>query len=298
MDRGFAYRSAKLACGMREERRDELLALSFESLPPERVMALVSTRGGGVSVGAYASLNMGLRVGDEEAAVLTNRRRFFDAFGLPLERSMWCRQVHADAVVVVDEQTACRRADGRCDRGALDETTVIADTDALITDLVGVPLCVTLADCVPVVLYDPDHHVVGLAHAGWGGTVARIASRTVALMRSRFQTDPRRLLAGIGPSIDATNYEVGSDVIARAGGAYGPDAARIMKPASVPGKAHFDLWVANRIDLCDAGVPPDQIELSGVSTVQELDRFYSHRHQTRGPHPQTGRFIAVAMLVG
>lgn len=282
---------------MREERRDELLALSFDSLPSERLTTLVSTRGGGVSSGPYSTLNMGLRVGDEDHAVLTNRRRFFNAFGLPLERSMWCRQVHADTVVVVDERAARPRPDGRQDRGAFDETTVISDTDALITDIVGVPLCVTLADCVPVVLYDPEHHALGLAHAGWGGTVARIASRAVARMQERFHTDPRRLLAGIGPSIDAANYEVGPDVIARGTAAYGPDAPRIMTPAA-SGKAYFDLWAANEIDLRDAGVTPSQIEVSGISTVEELDRFYSHRHETREPHPQTGRFIAAAMLQG
>jgi len=282
---------------MSKDIQNGLTALRFETLPGNRLDALVSTRTGGLSTGPYASLNLGLRVADDAPAVIENRRRFFEAYGLPLDRSVWCKQVHADGVTVVDAATVAVRPDGRQDRGAFDEDSIITDTDALVTNRVGVPLCVTLADCVPVVLYDAEHHAVGLAHAGWGGTVARITSRTVDVMRERYGTAPRALLSAIGPSIGPDHYEVGDDVIRRARAAHCEDAGQILRNRA-DGKALFDLWEANVIDLMAAGVPRKHIELSRISTVDNLDMFYSHRFETRGEHKQTGRFVTVAMLRG
>lgn len=275
---------------MQTDTRGDIAVLRFASPPALRIDALVSTRAGGVSTGPYASLNVGLRVGDEAERVVENRRRLFEAYDLPLGRSVWCRQIHRDTVAVVDEQTVARRPDGRRDRGAFDEDTVIVGTDALVTDLVGVPLCVTLADCVPVVIYDLGHHAVGLAHAGWGGTVARIASRTVRTMSERYDTDPAAVIAAIGPSIGPERYEVGADVIEAARSGYGDDADRILR--GLPGgKALFNLWEANAIDLQSVGVPGERIELSAISTIDALDRFYSHRAEQ-----VTGRLAGVAML--
>lgn len=272
--------------------RGDLTALRFASLPADRIDALVSTRNGGVSTGRYASLNVGLRVADDADLVVENRRRLFDAYDLPLERSVWCKQVHRDDVAVVDERTVAERPDGRRDRGAYDEDTIVTDTDALVTDLVGVPLCVTLADCVPVVIYDPEHHAVGLAHAGWGGTVARIASRTVEVMRDRYDTDPAAIIAAIGPSISPERYEVGSNVIDAARNGYGDVTERVLRPLP-EGKALFDLWEANALDLRSAGVPAERIEVSAISTIDDLDRFYSHRAEQT-----TGRLAGVVMLRG
>lgn len=275
---------------MYRDARDGLTAYRFETLPDERLDALVSTRAGGQSSDAYTSLNLGLRVDDDPRDVVANRRRLFDAYTLPLDRSVWCKQIHHDDVTVVEAGMLEPRGDGRRDLGAFDEETIVTDTDALVTDLGGVPLCVTLADCVPVVIYDPQHHAVGLAHAGWGGTVARIASRTVAVMGERYGSDPGALVAAIGPSIAPNRYEVGPNVIDAATKAYGNDADRILRPAS-DGKALFDLWEANATDLERAGLDRARIEVSGISTIDALDEFYSHRAEG-----VTGRFIASVML--
>jgi polyphenol oxidase len=280
-----------MVAGVRREQRQDLSVYRFERLPVNAIAQLVSTRTGGVSTGPYASLNLGLRVEDDEARVLENRRKLFDAFDLPLDRSVWCRQVHGDGVHVVASRDVEPRADGRRDRGGFDETTVIDATDALVTELPQVPLCVTLADCVPVVLYDAEHHAIGLAHAGWGGTVARICTRTVETMTREYGTDPTVLVGGIGPSISPTRYAVGSDVVARARDAYGDDAGRILHDSEEPGKAVFDLWEANLIDLESAGVARDNVEVSGISTIDALDEFYSHRAEK-----PTGRLIAAVML--
>lgn len=269
---------------MHRDEREGLRAYRFDTLPEERVDALVSTRFGGESRAPWASLNLGLRVGDDKSTVVKNRERLFSAYGLPLEQSVWCRQIHRDDVTVVDQ---------RGERGAVDEANIIDKTDALVTDLVGVPLCVTLADCVPVVLYDADHHAVGLAHAGWGGTVNRIASRTVGVMQERYGTDPAVLTCAIGPSISPDRYEVGGEVIDRARAAYGD--APILRDLG-GGKALFDLWESNVLDLVSAGVPRERIEVSGISTIDALDEFYSYRFETQGDAPETGRFITAVTL--
>ena len=273
---------------MHVDPRDGLIVYRFESIPANRVDAFVSTRVGGVSTAPYASLNVGLRVGDEDAAVVENRRRLFAAYDLPLERSVWCKQVHGNSVAVVTDREIAPRNDGARDRGAFSEATIIQDCDALITQLVGVPLCITLADCVPVVLYDNNPHAVGLVHAGWRGTVHGIVGQTVHAMREHFGTDPASLVAAIGPSISPERYEVGADVIALAREAYG-DAA-VLHPVTSD-KALFDLWEASALDLERSGVSRDRIEIAAISTIDALDRFYSHRAERT-----TGRVAAAVML--
>ena len=274
---------------MHSDRRDGLVALRFETLPADRLDALVSTRAGGISTGPYASLNLGLHVDDAAEPVVANRRRFFGAFGLALETSVWCRQVHRATVTIVDD-------DALLGRGAFDLASALPESDAVVTDRAGVPLVVLLADCVPVVLYDPEHHALGLAHAGWGGTVERIGSHTVTTMQERYGTDPSSLLAAIGPSIGPDRYEVGGEVIGRARDAYAGHADRILRPVADDDKALLDLWEANATDLELAGVPRERIEIAGLSTIDDLDTFYSHRFETRRGVPHTGRFATVVCL--
>jgi polyphenol oxidase len=266
-----------------EDKRDGLTGHRFETLDPGSVNAFVTTREGGLSLDPYRSLNLGLRVGDDPEVVLENRRRVFQAFKLDLERSVWCRQIHACGVVVVD------KADRG--RGALTEENIVPDADALVTDVPELPLCVTLADCVPVVIHDVRRSVLGLAHAGWGGTVSRIASQTVKVMSKQFGSRPSDLAVGIGPSIGPKRYEVGQEVVERANKAFGAQTTDLIVPLPDPGKALFDLWTANRIDLESVGVPPSHIELAEISTDERLDVFYSHRVEGT-----TGRFIAAASL--
>lgn len=272
-----------MVCGVLRDRRDSLTGYRFETLDAASVNALVTTRRGGLSSEPYRSLNLGLRVGDDPEVVLANRRRAFQAFGMDLGRSVWCRQIHADEVVVVNEADA--------GRGALTEENVVPDADALVTDVPGLSLCVTLADCVPVLIHDARRGVLGVAHAGWGGTVSQIASRTVEVMQERFGTEPVDLIAAVGPSIGPKRYEVGQEVIERANEAFGDRVPDVIRPLPEPEKALFDLWTANRIDLESVGVLPSRIEIAEISTDEQLDEFYSHRVEGT-----TGRFIAAASL--
>ncbi|HWK27934.1 MAG TPA: peptidoglycan editing factor PgeF [Solirubrobacter sp.] len=186
--------------------------------------------------------------------------RFFAAFGLP--PAAWCEQVHGNGVAVATEPATYPGA------------------DALVTDVCGLPLAIRHADCVPIVLYDPERHAVGVAHAGWRGTVARIASRTVAALRERYGSDPAALVCALGPSIAPDDYEVGPEVIAAARRAYGD--------APVLRGANFDLWAANALDLASAGVR--RIEVTGVPTGGS--DFFSYR----ADGPGTGRLATIAML--
>lgn len=262
---------------MHREELGSVVVYRFESLPGT-VEAFVSTRLGGVSEAPFDSLNLGLRVGDDPERVVENRRLLFGALGIGLERSVWCKQIHADGVTVVGAADA--------GRGSLEEGSIVDGTDALVTDVPGLSLCVTVADCVPVAIVDPERAVIGLAHAGWGGTVARISSKTVEAMRQRFGSDPAAIVAAVGPSIGPAGYEVGEDVIERARAAFGERSAEILEPGAGE-RAFFDLWSANRIDLEEAGVPPAQIEVSEIASDRHLDEFYSHRHEGG----RTGRFI-------
>lgn len=273
---------------MHSDDRAGLRVYRFERLPADRVDVLVSTRKGGVSKSPYESLNLGLRVEDSSEDVIANRRRLFETYDLPLDRSLWCNQPHEDGVAVVTENEIRLGVAGRHDRGAYTEDNIIAGVDALVTGLVGVPLCVTLADCVPVVLYDPEHHAVGLVHAGWRGMVKRIVSQAVERMHDSFGTDPASLVAAVGPAIAAEQFEVGQEVVAAARRAYG-DAPVLEEAAN--GKGYFDLWEASVVDLELAGVPRDRVELAGISTADALDEFYSHRVEG-----QTGRVIAAVTL--
>ncbi len=226
-------------------------------------------------------MNLGMRVEDDQDTVLRNRRLLFSELDLDLERSVWCKQIHRDGVTAVTADDL--------GRGALDESEIIDETDAMVTDLRGVTLAVTLADCVPVVIYDPVEHVVGLAHAGWGGTVRRISSRTVGEMTRLWGCDPEHLIAAVGPSISPDDYEVGQDVVDAARDAYGEGSGVIVDGSD--GKTSFDLWGANRLDLESAGIRPDRIEIAGISTGSNLDDFYSYRMEG-----VTGRFVTAVTL--
>jgi YfiH family protein len=177
------------------------------------------------------------------------------------------------------------------------------DVDALITSASQTPLVILTADCAAIFLYDFRHNAIGIAHAGWRGTVGMIAAQTVRHMHAMFDTFPRDVVACIGPSIGPCCYEVGDEVI-NAVGEFLPEytdevlvepdmaSAGSFRSSVNAGRKHFDLWRANELILSDVGVPEQQIEIARLCTACHTDLFYSHRAE-KGV---TGRFGGVIML--
>jgi len=245
--------------------------------------AVVTTRGGGVSAGPYASLNLSLHVGDQAADVLENRRRAAAALGADLRDMVFCDQSHDRDVRVV---SAADRG-----RGSLSLDDAMAQTDALVTAEPDVVLVVMVADCVPIVLYDPAAHVLACVHAGWRGTVARVSEAAVAAMRA-LGARPENIIAGLGPAIAPDRYQVGADVVAAAEQGLGSSAAQVIRPDGT-GKWLFDLWAANLLVLREAGVADEHISVTAIPTGSAgSDQFFSDREVR-----PCGRFGAIARLL-
>jgi hypothetical protein len=245
--------------------------------------AVVSTRQGGVSAGAYDSLNLGAHVGDDPDAVAENRNRLAAALGA--DRLTVADQRHTDRVAVVDESLAGRGHDGGADAAA-----AFPATDALITNLPGVALAILVADCAPLVLYDPVRRAIGVAHSGRVGTIKGVVPKTIAAMTATFGSAPDDLLIGIGPAIGAASYEIGAAEAAEVIAAFGPEASPLLTE-NRPGHALFDLTGAIRRQLDAAGVAAKNVHDLAIDTRQRTDTFFSDR----AARP-CGRFAAVARL--
>ena len=194
------------------------------------------------------------------------RLRLAEALGVSPAALVPTRQVHGDEIMRVPSPAYGR---WRSQRGA----------DGLITVLPGVFLMGYFADCVPILAYDPVHRAVGLAHAGWRGTLLRIVERLVAEMGAAFGTRPQDLRVGIGPSIGPCCYEIGEEVIAGVRKQL-PDAEALLRPG-LPGHAFLDLWTANRQGLLRAGVLAAHVEVSQQCTSCHVERFFSYRREGR-----------------
>lgn len=254
---------------------DQIRYYTFDIMESEGVRQAVYTRRGGVSPVPWAALNLGGTVGDDPQRVRENRSRAFQVIGCSMESMYDVWQVHSSEVVCTDRP---RPPDARH-----------LQADAILTDTPGVTLFMRFADCVPIMLFDPQKKVVGLVHAGWKGTVDQIVRIAVQTMELKYHTRPEDIRAGVGPSIGAHHYEIGPEVAARVHAAYGQDAGVLLSTHN-GSSVHFDLWEANRLLLERAGV--QHIQVAGICTACHLDDWYSHR----GEKGKTGRFGVVIGL--
>ncbi len=225
-----------------------------------------STRLGGVGTGeATASLNLVPGELEDESVTRENLRLFSEAVGFSLSRLVSLRQVHSARVLRVSGADAGKGL------------TVFADdtADGYVTAERGLFIAVRTADCVPILLCDPESGVVGALHAGWRGTFAGIAPAGVERMEEA-GADRRRIRAVIGPSIAGPCYETGEEVRDAAS-----DRPRlrdaVFTPSPRAGRFFCDLPLANRLLLLEAGLSPENIELSGLCTHCREDLFFSHR---------------------
>lgn len=243
--------------------------------------AVFSTRNGGVSTPPFLSLNMAFHVGDAEQAVLRNRKVFTDFVGIPLDRVVCAQQVHGTKIQVVTPED--------CGKGVYSEKDAMPETDAMVTAHKNVVLAGFFADCVPIYIVDPVKSVVALAHAGWKGTVNRIASKTVNTMCNEFASEPSCCYAFIGPSIGPCCYDVGDEVLSQLDTGKCRFVSALKKDNE---KCRFDLWAANKEDLLSIGFLPEHIGVSEICTGCG-PRFFSYRRD-KG---QTGRMAAFIRLL-
>jgi len=172
--------------------------------------------------------------------------------------------------------------------GTAQSGAIICEVDALLTNTPGVPLMLRYADCVPIFFFDPVHRAMGVAHAGWRGTVGKIATQATRTMIDVFGTRPRDLIACLAPSIGPCCYRIGEDVVAQVRAAF--DDADELLHTQADGSVHFDLWQANAQQLRALGV--EQIEIAGICTADHTEDFYSWRAE----NAHTGRFGAIIAL--
>ncbi len=240
----------------------------------DRVIHAVFTRRGGVSPQPWTGLNLGGTVNDDPLRVAENRRRALAALGRDPASVYDTWQVHGTTVAIA--------------KAPRPPETPHLQADVLLTDKPEVTLMMRFADCVPVLLHDPARGVVGIAHAGWLGTVRGAVRAAVEAMQSRFGSQPADIRTAIGPSIGPDHYEVGADVVAQVRQAFGAEAALLL--AEREKSIYFDLWAANRLLLERTGV--EQIEVAKVCTACHTEDWFSHRAE----HGRTGRFGAIIAL--
>jgi polyphenol oxidase len=211
-------------------------------------------------------MNLSFNVGDDPVFVKENRSAFFGVLGIGTDRLAFMQQVHGSVVKVVEEPG------------------IYPSCDGMVTNMRGIYLCVTVADCVPVFILDRGAHALAVVHAGWRGTAARIVVEAVGMLQTRFGARASAMEAFIGPAAGACCYEVGDEVAAAFSGQFSSGSA---------GKFHLDLKEANRAQLMAAGVPRASVELHPGCTIHESSQYHSFRRDGR----QSGRMIGVAGLV-
>lgn len=238
------------------------------------VQAFSTRRGGGCSKGNYASFNINEYVGDEVADIRRNREMLCRKLQILDEKLIMPHQTHGTKVVCIDEDFLALTNAGRKSR--------LEGVDALITRLPFTCIGVSTADCIPILLHDVATRAVAAVHAGWRGTVERIALQALAAMAANFGTVPGHVRAVIGPGISQEAFEVGDEVyeaFAKAGFVMSDIACRYPDAKGEPEqyKWHIDLWEANRQQLVEGGVPVGQIQVAGVCTFGQCDEFFSAR---------------------
>ena len=254
--------------------KNGLRYFTFRSFDHPEVTHAIFTRQGGFSPWPWDSLNMGSLVGDDRLRVEKNRILAFKAVGRKPETMYDVWQVHSARIICVEKP---RPVDIEHQQA-----------DAILTDNPEVTLFMRFADCVPIFLFDPKMMVVGLVHAGWRGTVKKIASAAINSMIMNYGSNRENILAGIGPSISAAHYHIGQDVEEMVSVAFATDADKLLCEDN--GKVTFNLWEANRILLKQAGL--GKIEVSGLCTASNPDDWFSYR----GESHHTGRFGALIGL--
>ena len=225
----------------------------------------MSTRVGGISPEPLG-MNLSYRVGDDPGNVVENRKRFFGALGFMESGSAIPHQCHSSNIHIVSEPGEYDACDG------------------LVTQTKGLPLIVTVADCLPVVLYDSAKSVLGVIHAGWRGTAQGIVAEAVDLMVKQCGASTSGMVAYLGPSAGVCCYEVGRDVA---------EVFSLDQVEQRNDRLFLDLKKANCDQLLSTGLSEENIEISAYCTICTPQLFHSHRRDRN----KSGRMMAAVSLV-
>ena len=229
------------------------------------VVAFSSTRHGGCSKGNYATFNINRYCGDAEENIRSNREALCQLLGISDNHLLMPHQVHLTKTVRIDEPFLALNASER------QET--LEGVDALMTNLSGVCIGVSTADCIPILLYDKEKHAVCAIHAGWRGTVKRIVIKAVEAMTVAYGTNPKQLTAQIGPGISLDSFEVGDEVYE----AFVKEGFEMSAISLKKEKWHINLPECNRLQLIASGLAPQNVNVSTVCTYKQADDYFSAR---------------------
>ncbi len=234
-----------------------------------KIITAQSTREGGVSPEPFCSLNLGLSVNDDEKNVIKNRELFFGSLGIDIQQISRSHQVHGNKVLLVNEPITTE------------------GYDALITNKPNNFLVVSIADCTPILIHDEKQNVVAAIHAGWRGTASNIVSNTLLEMQKNYGIKGEDCKAFIGACISYSNFEVGEEVATH----FSDELKRFDTQKQ---KWFVDLKAANKKQLTEFGILPNNIEISNYCTITNNNLFFSHRLE-KG---KTGRMMAVIGMRG
>lgn len=242
-----------------------------------------STRKGGVSTGIFSSMNLNFKRGDDPDAVMENYRRMAAALNMRVEDMVLSDQTHTTNVRVITEE----------DRGkGILKPQDYSDVDGMITNVPGIVLVTSYADCVPLYFVDPVRKAIGLSHSGWKGTVGHIGQKTVWKMYEVYGSEPKDIVAAIGPSICQSCYEVSDDVAEAFRANFTADEAADILLDKGNGKYQLDLWKANWYVLTDAGILPEHLSVTDLCTACHPDLLWSHR-KTNGQRGGLSAFLSL-----
>lgn len=236
-----------------------------EYLLGQDVVAFSSTRQEGYSTGPYAAFNINTYCGDLEEAVQKNREALCQWLGIADDHLLMPHQVHLTEMVQIDDSLMTLSTEDRLKK--------MEGKDAVMTHLRGVCVGVSTADCIPVLLYDPQQQVVCAIHAGWRGTVSRIVEKSIQTLQNTYGTHPSDLVAQIGPGISLESFEVGDEVY----DAFIQAGFNMQTISRKESKWHIDLPACNRQQLLQMGVIEDHIHISPVCTFIQHHRYFSAR---------------------
>lgn len=248
------------------------------------IFCFSTTRHGGVSKGEYSSFNCNEYCGDSKENVEVNRGILLNDLPNDCKKLVIPHQTHSTNVLCVDEHFI--------NSAEICQKEQLENVDAIITNKKGYCVCISTADCIPILLYDKKNEVVAAAHAGWRGTVMHILKRTVEAMHRNYGTNSADIVASIGPGISLEAFEVGDEV-------YDDfekekfEMRGIARRFPQSNKWHIDLWKANKNELLKLGVKNSNIFVSGICTFNNNDDFFSARRMGL----KSGRILTGIMLL-